>query len=262
MAEGGCVSTTLAFLGDFGDAVQFIFQERNAENSDRVQVGGLDELSGFLWTHMQVSLVAIGIAIVLSVPLGLYLGHRGKGEFLAISVSNVGRAVPAVILLFFLIAFIGNGFRNVAVVLILLAIPPMLTNSYVGARQIDREVIEAARGMGMTGMQIVRRVRLPLAMPTIFAGLRISAVSVIATATIGGFANLRTLGEPIIDKGAYGFSGQIGAAIVIAVVTLLADAGLGFTERAVTPQGIKLAQGARSTRSRLSLPTRRREATT
>jgi len=227
-----------------------------------VMVGGLSELGGFALTHMLVSLVAMAVAIAIAVPTGLALGHKGKGEFLAISISNVGRAVPAVILLFFFVAFIGNGFRNVAFVLILLAIPPILTNAYVGARQVDREVVDAARGMGMNGMQIVRGVRLPLAMPTIFAGIRTSAVSVLATATIGPFANLQTLGEPILSDAIYGFSGQLGGAIVVAVITLTADAGIGLAQRAVTPMGIKLAEEPQAKRRWMSLPTRRREAAT
>jgi len=260
MAEGRGVTAPLAFLGQFGDAVEFIFKERDSV-SGGVQVGGLAELGDFALIHLLVSLVAMVVACAVSVPIGLYLGHKGRGEFLAISVSNVGRAVPAVILLFFFIAFVGNGFKNVAVVLVLLAIPPILTNTYVGVRQVDRELVDAARGMGMSGAQIVRRVRLPLAMPTIFAGIRTSAVSVLATATIGPYANLQTLGEPILSPQIYDFSGQLGAAIVVALITLAADAGIGLAQRAVTPRGLKLAEGP-GRRPRLALPTRRREAAT
>jgi len=255
------VSLPLAFLGDFGDAIQFIFQERESVGGG-VQVGGPGELADLAATHLLVSGVAMAIACALAMPVGLYLGHKGRGEFLAISVSNVGRAVPAVVLLFFFIAYVGNGFSNVVLVLILLAIPPILTNTYVGVRQVDREIVDAAQGMGMSGAQVVRRVRLPLAMPTIFAGIRTSAVSVLATATIGPFANLQTLGEPIITPQTYGFSGGLGAAIVVAVITIAADAGIGLIQRAVTPTGIKLAEGPRAKRPRLALPTRRREAAT
>ena len=251
----------LAFLGQFGDAVEFIFKERESV-SGGVQIGGIAELGDFAATHLLVSLVAMAVACAISIPVGLYLGHKGRGEFLAISVSNVGRAVPAVVLLFFFIAFIGNGFNNVAAVLVLLAIPPILTNTYVGARQVEREVVDAARGMGMSGAQVVRRVRLPLAMPTIFAGVRTSAVSVLATATIGPYANLQTLGEPILTPQTYGFTGQLGAAIVVALITLAADAGIGLAQHAVTPKGIKLAEPPRRQRLRLALPTRRREAAT
>lgn len=253
--------TTLAFLGDFGDALEFIVKERESVGGG-VMVGGPAELLDFGATHLLVSVVAMAVACAVSIPLGLYLGHKGRGEFLAISVSNVGRAVPAVVLLFFFIAYIGNGFGNVALVLILLAIPPILTNTYVGVRQVDPEIVDAAQGMGMSGAQVIRRVRLPLAMPTIFAGIRTSAVSVLATATIGPFANLQTLGEPIITPQTYGFSGGLGAAIVVAAITIAADVGIGLIQRAVTPKGIKLAEAPRATRPRLSLPTRRREAAT
>lgn len=255
------MTASLAFLGDFRDAVEFIFQERESVGGG-VQIGGPTELLDFGATHMLVSGVAMAIACALAIPLGLYLGHKGRGEFLAISVSNVGRAVPAVVLLFFFLAYVGNGFGNVALVLVLLAIPPILTNTYVGVRQVDREIVDAAQGMGMSGVQVVRRVRLPLAMPTIFAGIRTSAVSVVATATIAPLANLQTLGEPILTPQTYGFSGGLGAAIVVAVITIVADVGIGLIQRAVTPKGIKLAEAPRATRPRLSLPTRRREAAT
>lgn len=255
------MSTSLAFLGQFGDAVEFIFKERESVGGG-VQIGGLGEISDLGWTHLKVSLVAMAVACLVSIPIGLFLGHKGRGEFLAISVSNVGRAVPAVVLLFFFLAYVGNGFRNVALVLILLAIPPILTNTYVGTRQVDREIVDAARGMGMSGVQIVRQVRLPLALPTIFAGIRTSAVSVLATATIGPYANVQTLGEPILSPQTYGLSGGLGAAIVVALMTLVADAGIGLTQQAVTPKGIKLAEGPQRQRARLALPTRRREAAT
>ena len=251
----------LAFLGQFGDAIEFIFKERESV-SGGVQIGGLAEIWGFTQTHLAVSAVAMAVACLLSIPIGLYLGHKGRGEFAAITVSNVGRAVPAVVLLFFFIAYLGSGFTNVALVLVLLAIPPILTNTYVGVRQVDPEIVDAARGMGMTETQLVAKVRLPLAMPTIFAGIRTSAVSVLATATIGPFANLQTLGEPIITPQTYGPPGQLGAAIVVALLTLIADAGIGALQRAVTPKGIKLAEGPRRRRSWLALPTRRREAAT
>ena len=248
----------LAFLGQFGDAIQFIFQERESV-SGGVQIGGLGEIADLTATHLLVSLVAMAAACALCIPVGLWLGHIGRGEFLAISVSNVGRAVPALVLLFFFLAYLGIGFTNVASVLFLLAVPPILTNTYVGVRQVDPEIVDAARGMGLRGVQIVRRIRLPLALPTIFAGIRISAVSVVATATIAPYANVQTLGTPIVEPQTYGFSGGLGAAIVIAVLTLAVDAGVGLIQRAVTPKGIMLAREGPRRRTGLALPTRRRE---
>jgi len=258
---GGGMSLTLAFLGDFGEAVEFIFKERESV-SGGVQIGGLAEIGEFTITHLQVSVVAMAFACAVSIPIGLYLGHFGKGEFFAITVSNVGRAVPSVVLLVFFLAYLGIGFTNVAAVLFLLAVPPILTNTYVGTRQIDPEVVDAARGVGMSDLQVVRRVRLPLAMPTIFAGIRFSAVSVVATATIAPLANVQTLGEPLVTPSVYGFEGQLGAAIVVTILTLLIDAGLGGIQRAATPRGIKLAGETPARRRWLTLPTRRREAAT
>jgi osmoprotectant transport system permease protein len=241
-------------LGTFPDAIDFILHQRESI-SGGVCIGGPGELWDLGVTHMAVSAVAIAVAVLISIPIGLWLGHKGRGEFIAVSVSNVGRAVPSLALLAFFIAFIGLGFNNVAAVLTLLAIPPILTNTYVGVRQVDRETVDAARGIGLSEFQIVRKVELPLAMATIFGGLRTSAVAVVATATIGPIGNVQTLGAPIVESQTYGLPGQIGAAIVIALITLLLDAGLGLLQRAVTPKGIKLGGGGDSPRRRrLSLP--------
>ena len=247
-------------LGAFADAVKFIVEERESI-SGGVCIGGPAELLDLAASHMLVSLVAVVAAILIAVPIGLWLGHIGKGEFLAVSVSNVGRAVPTLALLAFFIAFLGIGFTNVAVVLTLLAIPPILTNTYVGVRQTSREAVEAARGVGLTETQIVRRVELPLALPTIFTGLRTSAVAVVATATIAPLGNVDSLGNPIIQPQTYGDAGQLGAAILIALITLGVDLGLGLVQRAVTPAGIRAEPSAKKDK-RFSLPLPRRSTTT
>ena len=252
-----------AFLDQFRDAIEFIFTERESVSGE-VQIGGLGEIGRFTAEHMLVSLISVAAAVAVAIPVGLYLGHRGRGEFLAIGVSNVGRAVPSLALLAFFLAYLGTGFVNVTVVLFLLAVPPILTNTYVGVRQVDPDTVDAARGMGMKESQIVSRVRLPLALPTIFAGVRLAAVAVLATATIAPLADVRTLGEPIISPQIYGGAGQLGAAIVIAVITLAADAGIGGLQRAVTPKGLKLKgerQGPRRRRLSMTFPTRRERTT-
>lgn len=247
-------------LGAFVDAFDFIAKERESI-SGGVCVGGPSELLDLAGSHMLVSLVAVVAAVVVAVPIGLWLGHLGKGEFLAVSISNVGRAVPTLALLAFFVAFLGIGFTNVVFVLTLLAIPPILTNTYVGVRQTSREAVEAARGVGLTESQIVRRVELPLAIPTIFTGLRTSAVAVVATATIAPLANVRSLGNPIVEPQTYGDAGQLGAAIVVALITLAVDLGLGLVQRAVTPAGIRADIGAKKEK-RFSLPLPRRSTTT
>ena len=160
----------------------------------------------------------MAIAIAVALPVGLALGHTGRGAFLTISVSNVGRAVPSIALIAFFVAFFPAApeFWNVTLALALLAIPPILTNAYVGVRQVSRDAVDAARGMGMSGGQIVRPVELPLALPLIFGGIRTSTVNVLATATIAPLVGVLTLGDPIISGSVHGRAGQIGASIVVA----------------------------------------------
>jgi osmoprotectant transport system permease protein len=235
--------TTLAFLGEFGDAINFIFQSHESK-AGGARVGGSENLP-LLWTHLKVTVVAMAIAIAISLPLGLVLGHTGRGAFATISVSNVGRAVPSVALIAFFVAFFPGtpDFWNVTAALALLAIPPILTNAYVGVRQVSRDSVDAARGMGMSGFQIVRSVELPLALPLIFGGIKTSTVNVIATATIAPLVGVLTLGDPIISGTVYGRDGQIGASIMVAALAVAAELGLSLVQRAVTPTGVKLERG-------------------
>jgi osmoprotectant transport system permease protein len=245
--EGGALVTVhLAFLGQFGDAIDFIFHQRNTVEGQ--SVGG-SQFIDLGWEHIKLSLAAMGVACAVAVPVGLWLGHIGKGGFLAISVSNVGRAVPSLALIAFFVAYLGVGFTNVMVALALLAIPPILTNAYVGVRQVDRDTVDAARGMGMTGSQIVRRVELPLALPLIFGGIRTSTVNVVATATIAPLAGVVTLGDPIINVSTYGDAGRLAASIVVAALAVFTELSLGAVQRAVTPEGLKLESDQPSRRS-------------
>jgi osmoprotectant transport system permease protein len=227
-------------MSDFKDAIDFIFHSRESLTGG-VRIGG-SEIWSLLATHLELSFAALGLACLISVPLGLWLGHIRRGEFLAISVSNIGRAVPTLALIAFFIAYFGVGFVNVMFALVLLAIPPILTNTYVGVTQVDPDSVDAARGVGMTGAQVVRKLELPLALPLIFGGIRISAVNVIATATIAPLAGVVTLGNPIINAQVYGNAGRLGAAIVVAVLAVAADAGFGLLQRAVTPRALRLAR--------------------
>jgi len=237
-----------AILGEFGQAISFIFNSHESRLGG-AQVGGLGQIWDLMWPHLKLSGAAMAVACAISIPLGLWLGHTGKGAFLAINVSNVGRAVPSLALIAFFVAYLGVGFLNLMLALVLLAIPPILTNAYTGTSQVDRETVDAARGMGMTGAQIVRRVRLPLALPLIFGGIRISAVNVIATATIAPLAGVTTLGDPIINVNTYGDEGRLAAAMIVALLAVVTEVSLGAVQRAVTPRGLKLT-------------TTRREATT
>jgi len=242
--------TTLAFLGQFGDAIQFIFQGETSREG--TQVGGSQFLE-LTWEHVKLSWAAMVIACAISIPIGLWLGHIRRFSFVAISASNVGRAVPSLALIAFFVAYLGVGFTNLTLALVLLAIPPILTNAYVGVTQVDRETVDASRGMGMTELEIVRKVELPLALPLIFGGIKTSAVNVIATATIAPLAGVSTLGDPIINVSGYGDTGRLAAAIVVASLAVLTELLLSAVQRAVTPRGIKL-EANQSRRRRL--PTR------
>jgi osmoprotectant transport system permease protein len=248
-------------MNDFLDAIEFIFDEHTSP-AGGAQVGGLSNMWELTSEHLELSLVAMAIACAISIPLGLWLGHIGKGGFLAINASNVGRAVPSLALIAFFVAYIGVGFTNLTLALVLLAIPPILTNTYTGVRQVDRDAVDSARGMGMTGAQIVRRVELPLSLPLIFGGIRISAVNVIATATIAPLAGVVTLGDPIINVNTYGDEGRLAAAIVVALLAVATELVLGGVQRAVTPRGLKLEGGGRWRRLAFGMPNNRREAPT
>ena len=222
----------------FVEAIEFLITPRESVTGG-VQVGGVDEMLTRTANHMLLSFAAVAIACVVALPVGLWLGHIGKGEFLAISASNVGRAVPTLALIAFFIAFVGIGFVNVLVALTLLAIPPLLTNTYVGVRGVDRDAVDAARGMGMSEPQIVRRVELPLSVRSLFGGLQLSAISVVATAILGPLASVETLGTPIVSVNVYGQAGLLGASILVAALAVLIYALLAGAQRALTPQGLK-----------------------
>jgi osmoprotectant transport system permease protein len=234
------IDLQLAFLSDFGDAFDFIFNTREAQTGG-VEVGGLAEVWEFTWEHLQVSFAAIGLACAIAIPIGLALGHAGKGELLAITISNVGRAVPSLALIAFFVAYIGVGFTNVMLALVLLAIPPILTNTYVGVRQVDREVIDAGKGMGLRAHEVVRRIELPLALPSIFGGIRTSAVNVVATATIAPLAGVLTLGDYILSANVYGPDGRLAGAILVAVLALSVELVFAGIQRAVAPRGLQAA---------------------
>jgi osmoprotectant transport system permease protein len=252
------MTTTLAFLGEFGEAIQFVFDGQTTREG--TEVGG-EQFLELTWEHVKLSIVALAVACALAVPLGLWLGHIRRGSFLAISASNVGRAVPSLALIAFFVAWIGTGFANIALALVLLAIPPILTNAYVSVTQVDPDTVDASRGMGMTELEIVRKVELPLALPLIFGGIRTSAVNVVATATIAPLAGVNTLGDPIINVSGYGSTGRLAAAIVVAALAVLTELLLGAAQRAVTPAGLELEATPPSRRRRMSIPIRRQEST-
>jgi len=225
-------------LSSFSGAIEFIFEPRDALGV-RGQVGGLDEVWDLMWTQIWISVLALAIALAIALPVGLYFGHRGRGELLAVAVGNAGRAIPELGLIALMVAFIGVGVLNVTIALMIIGIPPILTNTFVGVRQVDRDALEAARGMGMTGLQVVRRVELPLAVPLIMSGVRTAAINIVATATIASIAGVSTLGDYIINNANYGEDGLIAGAILVALLALAFELLLAGLQRLLTPRGLE-----------------------
>jgi osmoprotectant transport system permease protein len=216
-----------ASLTVFGDALEFIVDERRL-------------ILHKTWEHLLLSGAALAIALVISLPIGVWLGHRHRGSFLAVNVANLGRALPSLAVIAVGFVFIGVGFWSVAIALVVLAIPPILTNAYVAVDAVQTDAVEAARGMGMTDRQIITRIELPLALPLIFAGIRTATVFVVATATIAAVAGGGGLGDIIVNQAGYGLEGVVGAAICVSVLALLADGAVGLLQRALTPAGLRV----------------------
>lgn len=188
--------------------------------------------------HVQLSVIALVIAMLVALPLALVLGHTGRGGFLAINAANVGRALPSLALIAIALPFLGLNDSSTIFALVLLGIPPILTNTYVAVREVDQDIIEAARGMGMSGGEILRSVELPLAAPVMMSGIRTAAVQIVATATLAAVIAGGGLGRFIVD----GFATRnnpsvVTGAVAVGLLTILTELGLGAVERVVTPRG-------------------------
>jgi osmoprotectant transport system permease protein len=201
---------------------------------------------------LKVGAIGLAISLVIAIPLGVWLGHIHRGSFFAINTGNLGRALPSLVVLAIGDAFLGLGLTVVELALVILAVPPVITNAYLGVDSVDRDLVDAARGMGMSGMQILRRVELPLAIPTVFAGIRTASVFVISTTTIASLAGFSgSLGDIIANETSYHFSGVLGAAICVAALTLAVDAMFSLAQRALTPRGLRLLARERRASKRL-----------
>jgi osmoprotectant transport system permease protein len=199
-----------------------------------------------LTEHAVMSGAAVLAAVLIALPVGVWLGHRGRGGALAINLANVGRALPSLAILalaqqvFGLSGWPGFGARPAFVALVALAVPPLVTNAYVGMRGVDHDVVEAARGMGMTGRELLWRVELPIALPLIMAGLRTAAVQVVATATLAAVTAWGGLGRFIVDGFGQQDNAQIVAgALLVALLALVTELVLGRVQRAVVSQGLR-----------------------
>ncbi|MGP4001834.1 ABC transporter permease [Streptomyces sp. 8N706] len=191
-----------------------------------------------LGEHVRLTAACLALACAIALPLALWLGHVGRGGALAVNISNAGRAVPtfAVLVLLTLTPLGKYGDLPTIIALVLFAVPPLLTNAYVGMREADRDVVEAARGMGMSGAQLLTRVELPLAFPLIMTGVRSAAVQVVATATLAALPGGGGLGR-IITAGfnTYDTPKVVAGAILVALLALLVEALLALAQWALHP---------------------------
>jgi osmoprotectant transport system permease protein len=230
-------------LDAFWGAIQFIFEPQESGLAGG-EVGGLAQIWELTREHLKVSGLAMAVGLVIAMPVGLVLGHRGKGEGLAISLGNAGRAIPELALIAVFIAYFGSGLTNLTIALSILAIPPILTNTFVAIHQVDRDAVQAARGMGMTEAGVLTKVELPLAAPTIMTGVRTAAINVIATATIAPLIGVITLGDLVLSRNVYGDEGVIAGAILVAVLVLVVELLLAGLQRLLTPKGVELQHAA------------------
>jgi osmoprotectant transport system permease protein len=234
------VTLAAPLFASFGGAVEFIFTPQTSNVTGGNTVGGIDQVIELTLAQLEVTVLALALSILIALPAGLFFGHRGKGELVAVGLGNAGRAIPELGLIALMAAVIGVGLFNLTVALAILGIPPILVNTFVGVREVDDATVQAARGMGMTEPQIVRKVEAPMAVTSIFTGIRTSTIGIVATATIAPLAGVATLGEFILGENVYGSNGVLAGAIVVAVLALALEFSLAGLQRLLTSRGLKL----------------------
>jgi osmoprotectant transport system permease protein len=208
-----------------------------------LEVLGRPGFTDLLITHIELSVIALLIAIAIALPVALAIRNTSLGAALAVNVGNIGRAVPSLAILALCQPFLGFGFDTALVALTALAIPPILINASTGLREVSRDVIDAARGMGLSEGQILTRIQVPVAAPVIFAGIRTSAVQVVASATLATFIGGGGLGELIVEGTQLNDAAiLLAGSFSVAVLAIITEVGFGALERGMTPRGLKIAQ--------------------
>jgi osmoprotectant transport system permease protein len=207
--------------------------------ADPVHWSGPNGVPYRLAQHVGISLASVGIAGAIALPLGLYVGHTGRGQGIAINLANIGRAVPSLAAIALAVPLtqmidpsLGFNLYPTLIAMVVLAVPPILVNAYAGVAEVDRDLVESARGMGLTEGQILGRVEVPLALPVIVGGVRSASVQVIATATLGAVYGLGALGGYIVEGVAQRDDGRLFAGVVlVALLALAAEGGLALLQR-------------------------------
>jgi osmoprotectant transport system permease protein len=222
--------------------------------ADPANWSGSDGIPTRIGEHIVLSIIPLLVAIAVALPIGAWIGHTGRAVNLVINVANIGRAIPslailAVVTMLLQAWLVDIGLRSVSseiatiIAMTALALPPILTNTYVGVSEVDADLVEAGRGMGMTARQVLRRVELPVALPVILAGIRTAAVQVVATATLGAVFATGGLGRYIIDGIAQRrYDAVLAGAVLVAALSILTEVGFTLVERRTAP-GRRVSSG-------------------
>jgi osmoprotectant transport system permease protein len=224
--------------------------------ADPAHWSGSDGVPVRLAEHLVLSGIPLVAALAVALPAATWVGHTGRFSGLAINLANIGRAIPSLAIMAVAAMVLNRwlvdlGLRREAgeiatmIAMAALAVPPIVTNTYVGLREVDRDIVESARGMGMTGLQVLRRVELPLALPVILAGVRTSAVQVVATATLGAVFGTGGLGRYIIDGIAQRTEHEVFAgAVIVALLSITTELAFGVLQRRVVSPGLAVPAAA------------------
>jgi osmoprotectant transport system permease protein len=205
-----------------------------------------------LGEHVTISVLSLLIASAIALPMGLWIGHTGRGSTLAINTANIGRAIPSLAAIGLLVPItqaidpeLGFKVYPTLIAMVILAVPPILVNAYAGVSGVDRELVEAARGMGLRERQILGGVELPISLPIVAGGLRSASVQVIATATLGAIFGFGGLGRYLVDGVAQNDDGQLfGGVFLVAALALTAEGAFALVQRFLTSPGIRQARSS------------------
>jgi osmoprotectant transport system permease protein len=208
---------------------------------------GPDGIPIRLLEHMGISVASLLIAGAIALPIGLAIGHTGRGASFAINLANLGRAIPSLAAIGIVVPFtqaldpeLGFSLYPTVIGMVVLAIPPILVNAYTGIAEVDRDLVESARGMGLREREILGGVEIPVAMPVLFAGIRSAAVQVIATATLGAIYAFGGLGRYVVDGVAQNDNGKLfGGVFLVAILALSSEASLSILQRVLTSPGLR-----------------------
>ncbi len=212
-----------------------------------LEVFGRPDFFEQLTIHVELSVLGLLIGLAIALPLAILVNRSPTLSNVAINFANVGRAVPSLAILAFTFPLLGLGFKPALVALAALCVPPILINSVTGLRQVSPQIVDAARGMGLSESQILGRIQVPIAAPVIFAGVRTSAVQVVASATLATFIGGGGLGDFIVEGFQRGqYSIMVAGALAVAVLAVITEVGFGLLERTFTPKGLRIAQKRRA----------------